>query len=93
MSMVCTPQSAILFFCDCMVTPPFLKQHSPLRFGMLGAARIGPAALLIPAESHEDVVVTAVACRDDKRGRRYASSHKIPKAYTGPGAYQGASCS
>ncbi|KAI0367770.1 NAD-P-binding protein [Pilatotrama ljubarskyi] len=60
---------------------------SPLRFGILGAARIGPAALIKPAESHKDVVIAAVACRDEARGSQYARKHKIAKVYGGPRAY------
>ncbi|KAI0359854.1 NAD-P-binding protein [Trametes cingulata] len=60
---------------------------SPLRFGILGAARIGPAALIKPAESHSDVVIVAVACRDEARGSQYARKHKIPKVYGGSRAY------
>ncbi|KAJ8463956.1 hypothetical protein ONZ51_g9914 [Trametes cubensis] len=60
----------------------------PLRFGLLGAARIGPDALLTPAKSHSEVVVDAVACRDPARGIKYARTHGIRRHYTGPGCYQ-----
>ncbi|KAI0649102.1 NAD-P-binding protein [Trametes meyenii] len=58
-----------------------------LRFGILGAARIAPDALLKPARSHDDVAVVAVACRDEERGARYARKHGIPKVYAGARAY------
>ncbi|KAI0353762.1 NAD-P-binding protein [Trametes cingulata] len=64
------------------------KSSSALRFGMLGAARIGPDALLTPAKSHPDVVVAAVACRDAVKGVKYAKSHGIPKVYSGFAGYQ-----
>ncbi|KAI0359853.1 NAD-P-binding protein [Trametes cingulata] len=59
----------------------------PLRFGMLGAARVGPDALFKPARTHPEVDVVAVACRDEARGSRYANQHHIPKLYSGPRAY------
>ena len=65
------------------------KTETPIRFGILGAARIGPNALLTPAKSHPDVVVTAIACRDKARGDIYAKEHRISKVYAGSGCYQG----
>ncbi|KAL1949493.1 hypothetical protein VTO73DRAFT_8374 [Trametes versicolor] len=59
-----------------------------LRFGILGAARIAPEALLNPAKTHPEVSITAVACRDQKRGVQFARKHNIPKTFTGPKAYQ-----
>ncbi|OSD06581.1 NAD-P-binding protein [Trametes coccinea BRFM310] len=60
---------------------------SPLRFGILGAARIGPEGLLKPARSHPDVSIVAVACRDSDRGAQYAQKWGIPKVYSGQRAY------
>ncbi|KAI0706353.1 NAD-P-binding protein [Earliella scabrosa] len=69
--------------------PPIAaKASNPLRFGMLGAARIGPDALLTPAKSHADVVVSAVACRDKTRGEKYAQTHGIARVYSGGKSYQ-----
>ena len=53
---------------------------------MLGAARIGAPGLIIPARSHPEVVVHAVAARDLARAQAYAKKHGIKKAYEG---YQG----
>ena len=53
---------------------------------MLGAARIGAPGLIIPARSHPEVVVHAVAARDLSRAQAYAKKHGIKKAYEG---YQG----
>ncbi|KAI8969882.1 NAD-P-binding protein [Trametes punicea] len=64
------------------------KAANPLRFGILGAARIAPDALINPAKSHPEVVVSGVACRDPARGAKYAKTHGIPKVYTGSNAYQ-----
>ena len=67
------------------------KNASALRFGILGAARIGPDALIEPAKTHPDVIVAAVACRDKERGEQYAQKHGIPKTFSGPAAYNGKS--
>ncbi|KAI9060638.1 NAD-P-binding protein [Trametes sanguinea] len=60
---------------------------TPLRFGVLGAARIGPEGLLKPAQSHPEVFVAAVACRDPDRGAQYAKKWGIPKVHSGQKAY------
>lgn len=52
---------------------------SPLRFGVLGAARIVPNALLKPAHAVEDAVVVAIAARDRDKARAYAGRHNIPR--------------
>jgi predicted dehydrogenase len=48
-----------------------------LRIGVLGAARIAPAALLKPASRVSGVEVTAVAARDHARARAFAARHGI----------------
>jgi predicted dehydrogenase len=48
-----------------------------LRFGILGAARIAPAALIAPARESADVEVVAVAARDATKARDYAERHGI----------------
>ncbi|KAI0775200.1 NAD-P-binding protein [Trametes elegans] len=58
-----------------------------LCFGILGAARIGPNALIKPARTHPGVAVLAVSCRDETRGQAYARKHDIPKTYSGARAY------
>ncbi|KAH9847871.1 NAD-P-binding protein [Lenzites betulinus] len=64
------------------------KTSNPLRFGILGAARIGPDALINPAKSHADVVVAAVAARDATKAAKYAKTHRIAKTFSGANAYQ-----
>jgi predicted dehydrogenase len=59
-----------------------------LRFGILGAARIAPIALILPVKNHPDAVVAAVAARDQGRADAFAKKHGISKAYGGSGAYQ-----
>jgi len=56
---------------------------SPLRMGVLGAARIVPTALLTPARSVPEVVVTAIAARNPRRARVFATRHGIPRALAG----------
>jgi predicted dehydrogenase len=49
-----------------------------LRIGILGAARIAPAACIRPARAVDGVEVVAVAARDVTRARKFASKHGIP---------------
>jgi predicted dehydrogenase len=49
------------------------------RIGLLGAAGIAGAAVLLPVRRRDDVVVAAVASRSASQA--YASSHGIPRAY------------
>jgi len=51
---------------------------SDLRIGILGAARIAPAAIIRPARSVDGVTVTAVAARDRSRAEEFARRHDIP---------------
>jgi predicted dehydrogenase len=51
-----------------------------LRIGVLGAARIVPTALVVPARSVPEVEIAAVAARDPERARAFASRHRIPRA-------------
>jgi len=50
-----------------------------LRLGILGAARIAPAAVLRPARVVADVEVVSVAARDPQRARAFAAQHNIPR--------------
>jgi len=51
---------------------------SPLRVGILGAARIAPAAIVRPARQTGGVDVVSVAARDPERAATFAQKHKIP---------------
>jgi predicted dehydrogenase len=55
--------------------------RTKVRFGILGAARIAPVAMVKPAAEETEAEVTAVAARDLERARRFAAKHKIPAAY------------
>ncbi|KAI0043356.1 NAD(P)-binding protein [Auriscalpium vulgare] len=61
---------------------------APLRFGILGAARVAPLSLILPVKNHADAVVHAVAARDQNRADTFAKKHGIAKAYGGTAAYQ-----
>jgi predicted dehydrogenase len=48
-----------------------------LRIGVLGAARIAPAALIRPARTTPGVTVAAIAARDPERAKAFAAKHGI----------------
>jgi len=56
-----------------------MAEQRPLRFGILGAARIAPDALIKAAQNVPDAEVVAVAARDPKRAREFADAHGIPR--------------
>jgi predicted dehydrogenase len=49
----------------------------PIRFGILGAARIAPDALIKAAQNVPEAEVVAVAARDSKRAREFAATNNI----------------
>jgi len=55
--------------------------RAALRFGILGAARIAPAALIAPARRNPEVGVTAVAARDRTHGEQFAGKHRIARVH------------
>ncbi|MCA9536238.1 MAG: Gfo/Idh/MocA family oxidoreductase [Myxococcales bacterium] len=59
--------------------------RSPLRIGILGAARIAPYALIAPAREVPAARVLAVAARDAGRARGFARKHGIPLSF---GSYE-----
>jgi predicted dehydrogenase len=52
-----------------------------VRIGILGAARIAPAAVIKPARNIGGAEVRAVAARDRGRAERFASKHGIPMVH------------
>src|SRR3954471_6805528 len=58
---------------------------APLRLGILGAARIAPAALIRPARRVADARVVAVAARDRDKAARFAAKHDIATVH---GSYE-----
>ncbi|KAL6712395.1 hypothetical protein ACN47E_000272 [Coniothyrium glycines] len=57
---------------------PVSKKDGALRFGILGAANIALTAIVIPARSHPEVIVAALAARDRKKAEAYAEKYGIP---------------
>lgn len=49
----------------------------PIRFGVLGAARITPAALVYPAESIGGIELTTIAARNRARAEAFAGEHRV----------------
>lgn len=68
-----------------------LGDSIPLKFGILGAARIAPPALITPAKSHAEVEIYAVAARDIDRAEKFAKKYDIKEWYGGQNGYQGIS--
>ncbi|KIM44746.1 hypothetical protein M413DRAFT_442702 [Hebeloma cylindrosporum] len=69
-----------------VANPPSVPKSTgpkPLLFGILGAAAIAPAALILPARSHPDVIIYAVAARSKAKAESFAKKHGIEKAYEG----------
>ncbi len=56
-----------------------MANKPPVRFGILGAARIVPKALIKPAEQLDDAEVVAIAARDPIRARAFAADNGIPQ--------------
>jgi predicted dehydrogenase len=54
---------------------------APVRIGILGAARIAPAAAVKPARNSAEAEVVAVAARDRSRADAFASKHGIPTVH------------
>jgi predicted dehydrogenase len=53
-----------------------------LRFGVLGAARIAPGALIRPARLVQGATVTAIAARDRSRAEKFAAKHQVPAVHS-----------
>ncbi len=58
-----------------------MGEASPLRIGILGAARIAPMALVRPARQVPEASVVAVAARDPARARTFAAKRGIPRVH------------
>jgi predicted dehydrogenase len=52
-----------------------------VRIGVLGAARIAPAALMRPARVVDGVEVGAIAARDRRRAEAFAARHGVPAVH------------
>ena len=47
------------------------------RIGLLGAARITPPAIILPAQDNPAAKLVAIAARDNERARRFAAEHHV----------------
>ncbi len=56
---------------------------TPLRFGVLGAARITSPALIEPARGEVHAVIAAIAARDRARAAILGQDHGIPRVHDG----------
>lgn len=54
---------------------------TPLRIGILGAARITPMALVRPARAVPEVVLAGVAAREPQRAGDFAIKYRVERAY------------
>jgi predicted dehydrogenase len=52
-----------------------------MKIGVLGAARIAPAAVVKPARVVDDVEIAAVAARDRDRAAAFAARHGVPTVH------------
>lgn len=52
-----------------------------IRIGILGAARIAPAALVKPARVVDGIEATAIAARDSHRAEDFAEKHGVPQVH------------
>ncbi|PYI02776.1 putative oxidoreductase [Aspergillus sclerotiicarbonarius CBS 121057] len=59
--------------------PAVEKKSDAIRFGILGAAKIAPLALITPVKSHPEVIVQAISARDHARAEEFAKKHGIPQ--------------
>jgi predicted dehydrogenase len=60
---------------------PRHTDRTRVRFGILGAARIAPFAIVKPAADEPEAEVIAVAARELERARQFAAKHRISTAY------------
>ena len=58
-----------------------MRPMDTVRIGILGAARIAPAAAIKPARNVQEATIAAVAARDRARADAFASKHGIPRVH------------
>src|SRR5579859_3905400 len=57
-----------------------------LKIGLLGAAKIAPAAIVQPVRASSEASLVAVAARDSARAQAFARKHGVPKVHDSYGA-------
>src|SRR3954463_973787 len=55
---------------------------TPLRFGILGAARIAPTAIIGPTRRTHSAQVVAIAARDAQKAQAFAKRHQIGRVHS-----------
>jgi predicted dehydrogenase len=60
---------------------PLLWEVGLVRIGVLGSARIAPAALMKPSRAVDGVEVGAVAARDRRRAEAFAARYGVPTVH------------
>ena len=76
-----SPPGASWSFQNRVCQDPLCQESDPkVRDSLCFSLR--PMAVIIPAKSHPEVIVAAVAARDEKRARTYAQSYHIPNVHT-----------
>ncbi|KZT53108.1 NAD(P)-binding protein [Calocera cornea HHB12733] len=63
--------------------PTVPKTAHPVRFGILGAAEIGPSGIILPARTCADAEVVVVGARNLEKAQKYAKKHGIARAVQG----------
>ncbi|KUJ12285.1 putative oxidoreductase [Mollisia scopiformis] len=66
-----------------LFSSPATKVETPIRFGLLGASKIAPNAIIGPAKTHPEVRIVGVAARDAERARVYARRYGIERVFGG----------
>ncbi|WP_233151435.1 Gfo/Idh/MocA family protein [Mycobacterium lehmannii] len=61
-------------------------RESPIRLGILGAARIAPLSVIQPAKKNSEVVVSAMAARDSTRAQAFAEKYGIARTHSSYGS-------
>jgi predicted dehydrogenase len=59
-----------------------VSQAATIRIGILGAARIAPAALIAPARRLSGVEAAAIAARDPARALAFARRYSVPRVFS-----------
>ncbi|KAF9558733.1 NAD(P)-binding protein [Agrocybe pediades] len=59
-----------------------------LQIGILSTGDLAALSLITPAKSHRDIVVYAVASRDEEKAKKFAKKHGIYQAFYGKNAYR-----
>ena len=73
------PRAWIAVHCSRRSADLSVRPMDTIRIGILGAARIAPAAVIRPARNVAEATIGAVAARDRSRADTFAAKHGVPK--------------